>query len=74
MQKNVGVENLDDRALLPKKIYPNLAKQPFFKGEGMHGVRELETVCKEFKEYCHQQAIIKQELLKRLGWTDLVPV
>lgn len=65
-----GVENLDDRVLLNIKIYPFLAKQPFYKGDGMHGCTELQEICKQFKEYCHQQALIKQELLKRLGWID----
>jgi len=76
--KKRGIENLDDRVLLSKEIYvllskeiyPSLAKQPFYKGDGMHGVTELQDLCKQFKEYCHQQALIKQELLLRLGWID----
>lgn len=68
--KKRGIENLDDRVLLSKEIYPFLAKQPFYKGDGMHGVTELQDICKQFKEYCHQQALIKQELLLRLGWID----
>lgn len=68
--KKRGIENLDDRVLLNKEIYPFLAKQPLYQGDGMHGVTELQGICKQFEEYCHQQALIKQELLKRLGWID----
>lgn len=68
--KSRGIENLDDRALLPKNIYPNLAKMPFYSGEGAHSAAELQEMCQQFKEYCHQQSIIKFSLLSRLGWCD----
>ena len=57
----VGDEELSDRALLPKS-YRKLEEQPYFKGKGEHSVMELEKICEQFKEYCHQQQIIKQNL------------
>jgi hypothetical protein len=61
----VGDEELADRVLLPKS-YRKLEEQPYFKGKGEHSVMELEKICEQFSEYCHQQAIIKQNLKKML--------
>jgi len=65
-----GIENMDDRVLLNKEIYPSLAKKPHYKGDGMHSCAELQEICKQYADYCHQQALIKQKLLQRMGWTD----
>lgn len=43
-----------------------IVKQPFFEGKGNHSVAKLEEICKQFKEYCHQQAIIKQNCMKHI--------
>jgi hypothetical protein len=49
---------------LPKGY--TVIEQPHFKGPGNHSVRELEELCKTFTEYCHQQQIIKQQLVNKL--------
>lgn len=43
-----------------------MVEQPFFKGQGEHSVRELELLCEQFKEYIHQQQIIKQNCMKHI--------
>jgi hypothetical protein len=40
------------------------AEQPFFEGKGNHSVKQLEEICEQFKEYVHQQQIIKQSCMK----------
>jgi hypothetical protein len=41
-----------------------IVKQPFFEGKGNHSVAELENICEQFKDYVHQQQIIKQNCMK----------
>lgn len=54
--------HLDDIMYLPIQYHRIQAEQPFFEGKGNHSVKELEEICEQFKEYCHQQQIIKQNL------------
>lgn len=51
---------LDDQMYLPIHYKSMLVEEPFYQGDGVHNVRELEAICRQFKEYCHQQAVIKQ--------------
>jgi hypothetical protein len=51
-----------DTTLLPDHYTP--VDEPYYQGDGVHSVYQLQEVCKAFSEYCHQQQIIKQELLK----------
>jgi hypothetical protein len=39
-------------------------EQPYYSGDGNHSVVELEKICNQFKEYTHQQQIIKQGVMK----------
>ena len=57
---------LDDLMYLPIQYHRIQAKQPYFKGKGEHSVKELEDICEQFSEYCHQQAVIKQNAMKRV--------
>ena len=57
---------LDDLMYLPIQYHRIKAKQPYFKGKGEHSVKELEDICEQFAEYCHQQAVIKQNAIKRV--------
>lgn len=41
-------------------------EQPFFEGKGNHSVKELEEICERFKEYLHQQQIIKQKCMQHI--------
>lgn len=60
--KGLGMNVNSDKYLLPEHYIP--VQQPFYKGPGEHSVRELEKLCAQFKEYCHQQALIKNTLIK----------
>jgi hypothetical protein len=57
---------LDDLMYLPIQYHRIQAEQPYFKGKGEHSVKELEDICEQFAEYCHQQAVIKQNAMKRV--------
>ena len=37
---------------------------PIFTGAGDHSVRQLEEICVQYAAYCHQQQIIKQNLME----------
>lgn len=57
---------MDDAMYLPIQYKGMVAKEPYFKGKGIHSVAELEAICEQFHEYCHQQAIIKQNCMKHI--------
>ena len=59
---NLGMNVNSDKFLLPDHYTP--IEQPFYKGDGAHNVKELQQLCNDFKEYCHQQALIKQRLIQ----------
>ena len=59
---NLGMNKDSDGYLLPIQ-YKTVVEQPFYKGDGEHSVKELQEICNQFKEYCHQQAIIKNNLI-----------
>lgn len=50
---------LTDDMYLPIQYKGIVVKEPFFSGNGIHSVAELERICEQYKEYCHQQAVIK---------------
>lgn len=62
--QDLGMNTNSDKFLLPKHYTP--VQEPYYKGEGEHSVKELQELCKQFKEYCHQQAIIKQKLIEEI--------
>jgi hypothetical protein len=51
---------LDDQMYLPIHYRGMLIEQPFYQGDGNHSVSELEALCRQFQNYCHQQAVIKE--------------
>lgn len=53
---------MDDIMYLPLHYHNMQVKEPFFEGRGNLNVKELEDLCEQFKEYIHQQAVIKQNL------------
>lgn len=57
---------MDDYMYLPIEYKGKLIDKPFYKGNGNHSVKQLEEICQQFNEYCHQQAIIKQNAMKHL--------
>lgn len=60
----LGMNINSDKFLLPEQYLP--IEQPYYKGDGEHSVKELQELCNKFKEYCHQQAVIKQRLIKEI--------
>lgn len=50
-----------DKALLPQHYIQ--VEEPYFRGKGNHNVNDLEKMLEQYKEYCHQQGLIKQQLL-----------
>ena len=57
---------MDDEMYTPIHYKGMIVKQPFFEGKGNHSVAKLEEICEQYKEYCHQQAIIKQNCMKHI--------
>ena len=57
---------MDDYMYMPIHYKGNKVKEPFFEGKGNHSVTQLEELCEQFKEYCHQQAVIKQKCMQHV--------
>lgn len=55
---------MQEKDLLPSHYTP--VEMPNYEGDGVHSVEKLQEICKQFKEYCHQQQLIKQDLKDRL--------
>ena len=60
----LGMNVNSDKFILPDHYKP--IQVPTYQGAGHHNVLELEELCRQFEEYCHQQAIIKSELIKEI--------
>ena len=63
--QDLGMNPNSDRYILPEQ-YTNVQPEPYYEGDGNHSVAELQKICREYKEYCHQQAIIKQVLIQHI--------
>jgi len=57
---------MSDEMYTPIQYKGIVAKQPFFEGKGNHSVSQLEEICEKFAEYCHQQAVIKQNCMQHI--------
>ena len=57
---------LSDYMYIPIHYKGMVVNEPFYGGAGNHSVLSLEKICEQYKEYCHQQAIIKQNCMKHL--------
>jgi hypothetical protein len=62
--KGLGMNINSDQFLLPDHY--TAIEQPFYKGDGEHSVKELQEICNKFKEYCHQQQLVKQKLIHEI--------
>lgn len=60
----LGMNERSDVNLLPPHY--TYQPEPYFKGKGMHNVLELEEFLIEYKEYGHQQGLIKQKLIGQI--------
>lgn len=55
-----------DDMYLPSQYNGMKVSQPYYSGDGNLSVHELQKLCNKYKEYVHQQQIIKQNLIKKL--------
>ncbi len=62
--QNLGMNPNSDKFILPDHYIP--VPEPVYKGDGQHSVNELQQIIRQYKEYCHQQALIKQTLIKEI--------
>ena len=56
----------DNAMFLPIQYHNNIVTEPSFDGIGNHSVKKLEEICIQYQEYCHQQLIIKNNVIKHL--------
>lgn len=66
---DIKIEHLvymSDEMYTPIHYKGIMVEQPFFEGKGNHSVKQLEEICEQFKEYIHQQQIIKQNCMKHI--------
>ena len=64
--KDTHLPYLSDDMYLPIHYKGMVVKQPFFEGKGNHSVAQLEAICEQFKEYVHQQQVIKQNCMQHI--------
>jgi len=57
---------MSDEMYTPIHYKGMIVKEPFFEGKGNHSIAQLEEMCEQFKDYCHQQAVIKQNCMKHI--------
>jgi len=57
---------MSDDMYLPIHYKGIKIKQPFYSGGGNHSVKQLEAICEQFKEYVHQQQVIKHNCMKHI--------
>ncbi len=57
---------LTDEMYIPGSNMGKMVSEPFYEGSGSHSVKILEKICEQYKEYCYQQAIIKQNCMKHV--------
>jgi hypothetical protein len=60
----IGMNPKFDKTLLPPQY--DYQEQPHYRGDGFHSINQLQELCNKFKEYCHQQNIIKQQLIEHI--------
>lgn len=60
----LGMSINSDKYILPDSYTP--IKQPYYSGDGSLSVNDLQKLCRKFMEYTHQQAIIKDALIKEI--------
>jgi hypothetical protein len=63
-KENIGMNPRFDQDNLPEQY--TYQKEPFYSGDGNHSVGEMQKMLNEYKEYAHQQAIIKQKLIREV--------
>ena len=62
--QNLEMNPNSDKFILLDHYIP--VPEPVYRGDGQHSVTELQQIIRQYKEYCHQQALIKQALIKEI--------
>lgn len=60
------MQYMTDDMYLPIQYKGIKVNQPFYSGDGNYSVAQLEAICRQFQEYTHQQAVIKQNCMKHI--------
>lgn len=60
----LGVNPKSDKMILPNHY--EVINEPYYTGDGNHSVAQLEHLCNCYKEYCHQQGVIKQSFIEKI--------
>lgn len=55
---------LSDDMYLPIHYRGIKVQPPFYSGDGVYNVSELQDLCRQFTQYVHQQQLIKQNCQK----------
>lgn len=69
LQKEIEDRNAvyqSDEMYLPIQYKGILIEKPNFKGLGNHSILQLEELCLQYEEYCHQQQVIKQNCMQHI--------
>lgn len=66
----LGMNPRSDANLLPPQY--TYQPEPYFSGRGNHSVNQLEDLLENYKEYGHQQGLIKQTLIQKIYKENLV--
>ena len=59
-----------DKDNLPSQYQSMVMTQPYYKGDGAHSVKELQKLLNQYQEYSHQQALVKQGLIREVVRQD----
>lgn len=54
---------MSDDMYLPIHYKGIKVEQPYYTGDGNHSVVQLEALCRQFQEYCHQQSVINHNCM-----------
>jgi hypothetical protein len=64
--KDKHLAYMTDEMYLPIHYKGMIVEQPFYSGDGNHSVKELESICRQFQEYVHQQNVIKHKCMQHI--------
>lgn len=70
-KQNIGLTDehmayFSDDMYLPPQYSGMKVNQPYYSGDGNLSVHELQKLCNQYKEYVHQQQVIKQNCIKKI--------
>lgn len=57
---------MSDDMYTPIQYKGHIAEEPSFLGKGIYSVKQLEEICEQYKEYVHQQQVIKRNCMLQI--------